>query len=399
MTSLIRTFRTSLTVAAFVLTASGMLRAADGSLAPPWAKQALSRVTNPILGLPPIVFPEENPPTTEKIALGRKIFFDRRLSLNRTMSCAMCHIPEQGFTNWELQTPVGFEGRSIRRNAPTIVNVAFYTSLFTDGRETVLETQWLSPAVAGNEMANPSIGYVIALIQSLDDYDGRFEATFGGPPTADRIGMALASYQRTITAGNSRFDRWRYGDEPDALSPSEARGFALFDGKAGCTGCHLIGNDHALFTDNAYHDIGHGWWREQLRQNPPETEMVEVAPGVSYPTPRATIDAVSEKKAPDLGRYEVTQTPTDSWKYRTPSLRNVAITAPYMHDGGMASLRDVLTFYNGGGRPHEGQDEAIEPLGLSPQDIDDLEDFLRSLTSPDIAQLVREARTAAPDNW
>lgn len=364
-----------------------------------WAVRALERSMTGSLGLPAPTHPVENRPTADKIRLGRKLFFDRRLSLNRTMSCGMCHIPEQGFGNHELQKAVGFEGRSLRRNAPTLVNAAFYENLFWDGRETGFETQFISPLLAANEMANPSAGQVVALIEDLSDYDGAFEQAFGQPVSLHRIGEVLAAYQRSLIAANSPFDRWRFGGDTNAISEQQQRGYQLFTGKAGCSQCHQIGESSALFTDNAYHDTGYGWMREHERQNPPSHHPVEVAPGVVFHVSRKQIDDVSGPSLPDLGRYEVTQNPADSWKYRTPILRNVALTAPYMHDGGFATLRDVLDFYNRGGAPHDQQSPLIRPLGLAVEELQDLEAFLQALTSADFAELAREARVAEPDNW
>lgn len=364
-----------------------------------WSERAYRRTLAPGLGLPPVPYPADNPPTAGKIHLGRKLFFDRRLSINRTMSCAMCHVPEQGFTNWELKTAVGVEGRSVKRNSPTVINTAYYTRLFVDGRDPALETQYIAPLTARNEMANPSAGFVVEMLRQLPDYAGLFEKNFGAPASLDRIGMALASYQRSLLAADSPFDRWRYGNLQHALSDAQKRGFTLFSGKAGCASCHLLGEKFALFTDNQFHDIGYGWWREHLRQNPPAMSMVEVAPGVTYPVPNALIASVGAPAEPDLGRYEVTEAPGDRWVYRTPSLRNVAITRPYMHDGGFATLMEVLEFYNAGGKPHSGQDRRIRPLGLDRADLNDLEAFLEGLTSPNIDLLVKEARSEAPDNY
>ena len=145
-----------------------------------WDREALARLRSPPLGLPSVTVPEKNPPTVEKIALGRKLFFDRRLSLNNTMSCAMCHVPEQGFTNNELATPIGVGGRSLKRNAPTILNVAYGRHFFHDGREISLETQVVAPLMARNEMANPSIAQLVARIARLPDYRGQFERAFLG---------------------------------------------------------------------------------------------------------------------------------------------------------------------------------------------------------------------------
>jgi len=353
----------------------------------------LSVFESPPLGLPPVPVPQDNPVTEAKVALGRKLFYDRRLSLNNTFSCAMCHIPEQGFTSNEMATAVGFEGRSVRRNAPTIYNAAYLTRLFHDGREHTLEQQVWGPLLATNEMANPAIGTLIEKIRGLPDYHGRFEAAFEGRgPTMETVGMALASYQRTLVSGASPFDRWHYGGEQQALRESARRGFALFTGKAGCVACHLIGQDAALFTDNRLHNTGVGY-RESMHREP-ETRPVAVAPGIVLDVPSSVIGSVSEPPANDLGLYEVTQNPADRWKYRTPSLRNVALTAPYMHNGSLATLRDVVELYNAGGVPDEVLDPLIRPLGLSPTEIDALVAFLESLTGDNVDALVSDAFAA-----
>ncbi|ODU51325.1 MAG: hypothetical protein ABS92_00205 [Thiobacillus sp. SCN 63-374] len=160
----------------------------------------------PPLGLPALFIPEANPLTQEKIDLGRKLFMDRRLSHNNVMSCAMCHVPEQGFTSHELGAAIGLQGRSLRRNSPAIYNVGYQRSLFHEGRELHLEDQVWAPLLAKNEMNMPSIGYVVEKVKMMPEYKGRFEAAFGGEATAERIGFALASYQRAMVSGNSRFD-------------------------------------------------------------------------------------------------------------------------------------------------------------------------------------------------
>ena len=214
------------------------------------------------LGLPPLSVPADNPLTPATIALGRKLFLDRRLSPNATMSCAMCHVPEQGFTSNELRTSVGIEGRSVRRNAPTLLNVAYQQRLFHDGREVSLEDQIWGPLLAANEMGNPSIGYVLDRLRSLPDYAGLFERAFAGRGvSALLVGQALAAYQRTLVAGDSRFDRWRYGGDAAALNETEQRGFALFVGRARCASCHTVGEQDALFTDHGFHNTGIGWRR------------------------------------------------------------------------------------------------------------------------------------------
>ncbi len=373
--------------------------AAEGSSDAGWAEAAARRALSPIRGLPAMPHPPGSEPTPERVALGRKLFFDRRLSHNATQSCAMCHIPEQGFANNELAVAVGINGRTVRRNAPTLINIGFHRRLFVDGRESALETQYLSPLTSRDEMANPSVGHVIDLLRTLPDYAGRFEQAFGQPVSPDRLGQALAIYQRTLIGGDSPFDRWREGVDPRAIDAQARQGFALFVGKAGCSRCHLVAESSAWFTDEAFHDTGYGWHREQLRQRPAPTVRVQVAPGVFHDVDERIVQSVGLRTPEDLGRYEVTLNPADLWRYRTPSLRNVALTAPYMHDGGLATLRDVLAFYNQGGVAHAGLSERIAPLGLSNDEMDRIVDFLRTLTSDTIDELVAEARSAEPDNW
>jgi cytochrome c peroxidase len=345
------------------------------------------------LGLPPVPIPEDNPITREKVILGRKLFFDRRLSLNETMSCAMCHIPEQGFTNNELATAVGIEGRTVRRNAPTIYNVAYFSNIFHDGRDTRLEFQIWQPMLAFNEMANPSIGYVVEKIRRLPDYEGLFEEAFGGRgPGVETIGMAIASYERTLVSGNSPFDRWYYGKTDSALNESAKRGFILFKGKAGCTSCHLIGDDYALFTDDAFHNTGLGW--KYSTGGDGEKISVQLAPGVKVSVPSKVVKSVAAPPPSDLGRYEVTQDPSDRWRYKTPTLRNVDLTSPYMHNGILDTLEEVVAFYNEGGIPNPQLDVAIHPLELTDREMEDIVSFLKSLTGDNVDILVRDAFAA-----
>jgi cytochrome c peroxidase len=356
------------------------------------AAAATRRVATPPLGLPAVPVPPDNPVTAAKVELGRKLFFDRRLSHNGTMSCAMCHLPEQGLTNTELARPVGVEGRSVRRNSPTLLNVAYVPALFHDGRESSLETQVVGPLVERSEMGNSSIGHVIARIRALPDYRGLFERAFGAGPSVDRLGQAIASYERTLLSAASPFDRWYYAGETGALSAAAVEGFALFTGKAGCGACHTVGPRHALFTDHLFHDTGLGWYMATVRAQAQAPVTVELAPGVTVAVARSVVASVGEPEPADLGRHEVTLDPADVWKFRTPTLRNVGLTAPYMHDGSLRTLVDVVRFYDRGGHQHPGIDARIHPLELSEPEIAALVAFLESLTGDSTDTLAAEAR-------
>ena len=352
-----------------------------------------ARVRDVPLGLPPVPVPADNAVTPAKVGLGRRLFYDRRLSLNDTFSCAMCHIPEQGFTSNELATAIGIEGRSVRRNAPTVYNVAYLDRLFHDGRETRLEHQVWGPLLSRNEMGNPSIGAVVEKIRATPDYAGLFESAFAGRGLAmETIGMAIASYERTLLSGDSPFDRWHYAKDTTAVGEAVQRGFQLFTGKAGCSACHTVGTDAALFTDGALHNTGIGYAVSMATD--PSPMRILVAPGQYLLVDRALVAQVSERPPSDLGLYEITQDPADRWKYRTPSLRNVALTAPYMHDGSLASLGDVVSFYDAGGTPNETLDPLIRPLGLRADERDDLVSFLEALTGSDVNTLVSDAFAA-----
>lgn len=344
------------------------------------------------LGIPELRFFNGLLPDSRKISLGRKLFFDRRLSRNKTMSCAMCHIPEQGFTNNEMSRPIGFEGRGLKRNAPTLLNVAYYSRLFFDLREFSLEQQVWAPLLASNEMNNPSIGYVIDTIRRAKDYDGLFEQAFGSRVSMQAVGLALAQYERVLVSGDSRFDRWLYADETQALSQEEVAGYQLFIGKGACSGCHLLHQDYALFTDNKVHNTGVGYYDSMVRTS--EDVTVQLAPGVVASLDQTRISSVGNLKPNDLGRYEVTLDPNDRWKFRTPNLRNIALTAPYMHNGDLLTLDDVVEFYNRGGVPNDLLSPKIKPLGLSSEERAALVAFLKSLTGSNVKTLASDAFAA-----
>jgi cytochrome c peroxidase len=352
----------------------------------------LQYVIQPPLGLPQVAVPSNNPLTPEKIQLGRKLFYDRRLSLNNTFSCAMCHIPEQGFTSNEMATSVGIEGRTVKRNAPTLYNVAYAQLLFHDGRENTLEQQVWGPLLAHNEMANPSVGSVIDKINHSTDYDGLFNKAFKRGPSMETIGMAIASYERTLNSANSPFDRWYYGKEKDTITDEAKKGFRLFQGKAGCSSCHHLDEKQALFSDNRLHNTGVGYQTSMLKDAP--MQRVQIAPGVFVEVDGSVVNSVSEQKPNDLGRYEVTQAPEDRWAYKTPSLRNIALTAPYMHNGTFLTLKQVVEFYNQGGVANKNLDPLIKPLNLTTAEINNLVAFLNALTGDNVTELVADGFAA-----
>ena len=357
----------------------------------------LKIVQNPPLGLPELDIPSSNQPTRLKIDLGRKLFFDKRLSINNTVSCAVCHIPEQGFTNNEIRTAVGVEGRFVLRNSPTLYNVAYQKHLFFDGREISLENQVWQPITAHNEMAAPAIGYVINKIKKISEYDGLFEAAFDqrGPDIVT-IGNALANYQRSLLSADSPFDRWFYLKQEDAITESAKRGFEIFSGKGTCVVCHQVNENHALFSDHKFHNTGIGYDVSfKLKDQKHKTKKVQLAPGVFIDLPMKNILAVSRvKDINDLGLYRVTQDPNDRWKFRTQSLRNIELTAPYMHNGQFGTIREVIDFYDQGGIPNELLSPFIRPLGLTEQEKLDLEEFLLSLTGSNVPEIVADAFAA-----
>jgi cytochrome c peroxidase len=301
------------------------------------------------LGLPPVSIPANNPPTAESIALGRKLFFDARLSGDDTVSCATCHNPELSFTDGRPGSR-GIKGKIGRRNAPTVLNAAYYSSFFWDGRAGSLEQQ------AGGPIANPDeMGQAhdlsIKKFEKIPEYRKEFEQVFGpGRLTIEKIEMAIASYERTLLSADSPFDRYLYGGDQTALSEAAMRGLKIFllKDRGNCVTCHEVREKYATFSDGNYHNLGAG--------------------------------INSKGELTDLGRYEQTKNDADMGAFRTPDLRNVAKTGPYMHDGSLKTLKDVVDFYDGGGTSNPHLDKEIKELKLSEKDREDLVAFLESLT-------------------
>ncbi len=301
------------------------------------------------LGLPPVPFPADNPPTQETISLGRRLYYDSALSVDNTVSCASCHSPEQGFSDGKSVSN-GVGGKTGTRNSPTVFNSAYFEVQFWDGRAPSLEKQAEGPVQNPVEMAHTLKGVEDRLNDNAS-YREQFAKAFGpGPITYDMAAKAIASFERTVVSGNSPFDRWKYGHDEEALSDSAKRGFLVFSSKdkGNCTACHEIGEKYALFTDNKFHNIGIG----------------------------ANIDKIA-----DEGRYAVTKNEADRGAFKTPSLRNISLSGPYMHDGSLKTLKDVIDFYIGGGNSNAHLDKNIRVLDfLSGQERADLQAFLESLT-------------------
>jgi len=339
-----------------------------------WVGGAAAQEIRSRLGLWPVPATVAGTPAMRN--LGEKLFFDRSLSANGTLSCAMCHIPSQGFASNQSALSIGMEGRSLRRNAPSLYNVAFKKYLFHDGRETDLAAQVWGPLLAADEMGNSGIGPLIARLRADADYGPLFEAAFPGEgATMMTLGRAIAAYEASLLRGGGRFDRAVYGGEKAALTPQEWRGYELFVGKAGCAGCHAIGADAALFADQSWHNTGVGF-----RSGASEAKaLVQLAPGVFQTVDLAGIGLARTGAPNDVGRFEITNAPEDRWAYVTPMLRGVSDSWPYMHDGSLGTLAEVVEFYDRGGGANPSLDPKIRPLGLTAQEKAAIVAFLEAL--------------------
>jgi cytochrome c peroxidase len=336
--------------------------------------------SQPNLGTPNALSP--------RAALGMRMFFDSRLSSNGKVSCATCHVPAHGFTDGR-PTAIGIDDQRGTRNTPTLWNSAYLSSFFWDGRSASLTNQAPNPLFDSREQGLRSPRQLIDILRGDAGYRFAFRRAFDGGATAisiSNVALALASYEKTLIAGNSPFDRYFYGHDPHAVSTSAIRGFELFRGRAGCASCHTVGEKYAIFTDNMFHDEGVGL--EQIAPN-----LAAASVRVAH-TPTGTLDHLitSDAVVAALGRFAVTKDPRDIGKFRTPSLRNVALTAPYMHDGSIPTLRRAVDFeiyYRGL--------LLKRPLILTPAERSDLVAFLDSLTSPAAMALAkpRKAHMAA----
>jgi cytochrome c peroxidase len=286
--------------------------------------------------------PADNPITKEKVELGRLLFFDKRLSANNTIACASCHIPALAFTDGQ-PVSTGINSQQGGRSAPTAINRGFSTAQFWDGRAATLEDQSIGPFANLIEHGFASHDELIKKINSIKGYKKLFSDVYGKKKlTKENVGRAIAAFQRTLISGNSPFDRFDYDGDQKAISESAKRGKNLFFDKARCNLCHMGTN----FSDEKFHNIGIGW---------------------------------DDSDTLDLGRYRVSKNEKDLGAFKTPTLREITKTAPYMHDGRFATLEDVIKHYNKGGVKNPFLDNQVIPLNLSDLEIKDLLSMLRSL--------------------
>ena len=311
-----------------------------------------SQAIEPPLGLPAVAIPADNPPTAQTIALGRKLYYDKSLSVDNSIACASCHDPEAGFAD-PNQFSEGVGGELGGRQAPPVMNAAYLTTQFWDGRAASLEEQAGGPVENPIEMAFTHEGVVERL---SDDpvYTELFNEAWGeGPIVFEMVAKSIASFERTVLVGNSPFDRYMFGGDKEAMSAEAIRGLDVFTDpeKGNCEVCHEINEEdgYALFTDNKFHNLGVG----------------------------AELDG----SLADIGRFEVSQVETDKGAFKTPHLRNIADSAPYMHDGHLKTLKEVVDFYVGAGNSNDFRDEEIHELDhLSAEERADLSAFMEALS-------------------
>jgi cytochrome c peroxidase len=360
-------------VAVFAVAAGALL---IGSYLSPATAQERSAIP---LGLPGDTWdyyvPRHNPQSAAKVELGRKLFFDTRLSADGTVACATCHKPELAFADGKAVAE-GVAGRRGPRNSPTLLNVIYNPGHFWDGRSDTLEEQAIQPLINPLEMGDQTHAAIVARLQQIPEYTRAFPQVFHKPLSIELVGHALAAYERTLLSGTSPLDRYLAG-EPHAINEAAQRGLALFRGKARCSRCHTFNDRNPFFSNYDYVNTGvaanHSSFAKMERQifdaadNPAEVKRL--------------VDQFSkEEGGPELGRIAITYHILDLGAYRTPSLRNIALTAPYFHDGSAATLAEVVRFYNGGGRDNLNREWDLHPLGLTETEQQELVEFLNTLS-------------------
>ena len=325
-----------------------------------------------------IAVPPDRVPTPALIALGDKLFDDKRLSADDSTSCATCHDPKAGFTDHKA-TAEGIRKQKGQRNSPTILNAMFNATQFWDGRAPTLEAQAKLPILNPVEMGQKSPEDVVAKLRKLPEYVDAFKKVFGREVNYDDLATAIAAFERTQYSGEAPFDRYIMGDE-SAMDASAKRGWALFNGKGRCNSCHAGNAVSPLFSDQKFHNIGIAARKQDF------TQLAREAVSVVTSGDQKQIDELAiQSKFSELGRFLVTKQINDIGAFKTPTLRNVAITAPYMHDGSVATLFDVMDHYNKAGVANPYLDGGMQRLNLSEPEIDDLVAFMGALTSTKFA--------------
>jgi len=292
----------------------------------------------PLKSYEPMSIPQDNPMTPEKVALGRQLFFDERLSVDGTRSCYSCHVCEHGLTDG-LPKAIGAGNKQLTRSSPTLWNIGYHKEFYWDGRSASLEKQALAAWTGGNMGAKAED--IVVKLNALQEYKAQFQKVFQSDATPDNVVKAIAAFERTIISGNTAWDRWKAGDNT-AINQSAFRGWNIFQAIK-CNNCH----DGVLFTDQQYHNVGIG------------------------------MDA----KEPDPGRFKVTNKAEDTGAFKTPTLRDIANTAPYFHDGSAKTLEEAMDIMLAGGKPNEHLDKKnLEVHKILPEQREDLLAFFRSLS-------------------
>lgn len=343
------------------------------------------------LGIRPELYelsvPKDRKPTPEQIALGAQLFNDKRLSKDDSVSCATCHDPKLGLADGKPRA-VGIKNQVGQRNSPSVANALFLETQFWDGRSGTLEDQAKLPILNPIEMGMDSPEEVVKKLAAIPEYASAFQRVFGRPLNYDDVARAIAAFERTQIFGNSRFDRFLAGDSK-ALNPAEKRGWALFNGKARCNTCHAGNAINPLFTDHKFHNIG------VAARNRDFVQLANEALKVVRTGDEKQIDELAlQTKFSELGRFLVTKKENDIGSFKTPPLRNIATTGPYMHDGSLTTLWDVMDHYNKGGEPNPFLDGGMQRLGLTEREIDDLVAFMFALTSDELKDQERRALAA-----
>jgi len=324
--------------------------------------------------------PADNPITDAKAKLGDMIFDEKRISVDNSIACNTCHSPRNGFTT-HTEASRGVGDQIGKRNAPSILNTIFYKSMFWDGRAATLEEQATLPILNPIEMGQKEPKDVVAKLAAIPEFIQAFQQVFGRPVNWEDMGKALAAFERTRLSTEAPFDRFLHGDEK-ALNASQRRGWALFTGKARCGSCHTYDPALPLFGDNRFHNTGVAARKQDFNQ------LATRAADSAAAGNQAEIDKLAlETDYSELGRFLVTKKREDVGAFKTPFLRDVLLTGPYMHDGSLETLWDVVEFFNKGGEPNPFRDAEMKPLGLTASEVDDLVNFLGALTSDRFAEL------------